>query len=79
MPTVKELESLVNYSRFDPAIDAGYFPNLPGANTPSLTVWSWSPYAGNPADAWFVAFYGGNAGNAYRASGFAVWLVRGGQ
>ncbi|MCI5225488.1 MAG: DUF1566 domain-containing protein [Candidatus Electrothrix sp. AX2] len=74
MPTIKELESLVNYGRSNPAIDTNYFPNAV-----SSAVWSGSPYVNDPDGAWFVGFndshsYGGSSGTSH-----AVRLVRGGQ
>ncbi len=74
MPTVKELEGIVDFGRVNPAIDPDYFPNTPGSY-----FWSGSPYADGSYDAWYVYFgYGGAYGN-YRGNGYAVRLVRGGQ
>jgi hypothetical protein len=75
MPTVKELESIVNYGHIRPAIDTGYFPNAVSSG-----VWSGSPYAGSSALAWGVYFGSGYSFSGNRdVSGFAVRLVRGGQ
>ncbi|MGR0481468.1 MAG: Lcl C-terminal domain-containing protein [Candidatus Electronema sp. V4] len=74
MPTIKELESLVNYSRTNPAADTGYFPN-----TPFGTVWSGSPLAGYSDYAWYINFVFGYSNNAYRNNTPAIRLVRGGQ
>ncbi len=74
MPTVKELESIVNYGRYSPAIDTGYFPNAV-----SSYVWSGSPYAYNSDYAWDVYFNDGFSGADYRNHSRAVRLVRGGQ
>ncbi|WP_200153424.1 DUF1566 domain-containing protein [Chromatium okenii] len=71
LPNLKELQTLVDYSRYSPAIDSSYFPNTPGA-----WFWSGSPYADNSGDAWIVDFYGGYAKNSSRISALSVRLVR---
>ena len=73
MPTLKELESIVNYGRSNPAIDTGYFPNAV-----SSYVWSGSLYADYSGFAWYVYFYLGSSYYGNRASSNAVRLVRGG-
>jgi hypothetical protein len=56
---VKELRSIVDYGRYDPAIDSTYFP---GTNPDGY--WSSSTYAYCASHAWGVAFlYGGVDGN----------------
>ena len=59
LPTMKELQSLVDYSQATaPLIDRTAFPS-----TPSGTFWSSSPVAGSPSlVAWYVYFYDGRAG-----------------
>ena len=74
MPTRKELESIVLYDRYSPAIDAEYFPNAV-----SSSVWSGSPHAYYANYAWKVYFYSGYSYYKYRAYRYAVRLVRGGQ
>ena len=74
MPTIKGLESIVDFGRSNPAIDPGYFPN-----TPSWGVWSGSPYAGSSSSAWGVRFHYGYADENTRDSFFRVRLARGGQ
>ncbi|MFZ4481406.1 MAG: DUF1566 domain-containing protein [Rhodoferax sp.] len=51
IPNVKELSSLVDSSRFNPAIDGNAFPQ-----TPSASYWSSSPDARLPSLAWTVDF-----------------------
>jgi hypothetical protein len=54
LPTVKELISIVDYGREDPAIDADFF------RCESIWYWSASPCAWSPgSDAWLVSFYNG--------------------
>ncbi|MCI5197432.1 MAG: DUF1566 domain-containing protein [Candidatus Electrothrix sp. AW5] len=73
MPTFKELESLVNYGRSNPAIDNSYFPNAL-----SSAVLSRSLMPNSSEIAWCVDFSNGDS-NGCGLSSFAVRLVRGGQ
>lgn len=55
LPNVKELSSLADKTRSNPAIDTTAFPA-----TPSASYWSASPYAGDAAvKAWSVDFKDG--------------------
>lgn len=74
MPWKEELRSIVDYSRLNPAIDAGYFQFQR-----SSYVWSGSPYAGQSAYAWIVYFSHGFDAGDNRGSGNRVRLVRSGQ
>ena len=51
LPTLKELQSLVDIRMFKPSIDAAAFPA-----TPANYFWSSSPYAYLPSYAWVVDF-----------------------
>jgi hypothetical protein len=58
LPTVAELQTIVDETRSDPAIDSSYFPR-----TPSERFWSATPLAGQPPSyGWSVAFSCGFAG-----------------
>jgi len=75
LPNQRELRSLVDYSRYDPAIDRDFFPDTVSAYYRSSTT-----YAYTTAYAWIVYFIGGH-GN-YALSKFDreyVRAVRGGQ
>ncbi len=73
VPSLKELEGLVNLNQSDPTIDSDYFPN-----TLSTNFWSSSPYA--LADyAWNVHFSEGRSIYNFRTYNRPVRLVRGGQ
>lgn len=74
LPTRKELCSIVDSSRYNPAIDTTYFPN-----TPSSVFWSSSPYANYSNFAWGFFFYHGYAYYGSKNSSNAFRLVRGGQ
>jgi hypothetical protein len=75
MPTVKELESIADLGRVNPAIDKDYFPN-----TPSAYFWSGSPHANwTTSVAWRVYFYDGVASSNPRSVSSRVRLVHGGE
>jgi hypothetical protein len=74
MPTIKELRSLVDYSRYYPAIDTAFFPD-----TETSFYWSSTTYANNPYSAWGVYFYSGNDGYINKTKYNYVRAVRGGQ
>ena len=71
LPTVKELETLVDDSRVGPAIDPTAFPA-----TPSSAFWSSSTVAGQPGLAWEVIFYYGNTDTGDATHPFNVRCVR---
>ncbi len=51
LPTIKELQSLVDIRVWYPSIDDGGFPNAPATR-----FWSSSPYVANPSEAWALNF-----------------------
>ena len=72
LPTRKELESLVDTSRHDPAIDTDKFPD-----TKNERYWSSTPYGGNDDSVWVVDFGGGSVGGYHRLSSGCVRACRG--
>lgn len=64
MPTIQELQTLVDDSKHNPAIDEAAFPN-----TPADYAWSSTPYAEVAGPVWRVNFYDGfvNAGGMNNA------------
>ena len=74
LPNIKELRSLVEECRTDPAINDTVFPA-----TPLSYARSGSPYAGFSDSAWVVAFTVGHAAYYNRSNNTHVRLVRGGQ
>lgn len=54
LPSVKELLTIVDFTRSEPAIDTAVFPG-----TKSASFWTSSPVAGSPPFAWFVGFESG--------------------
>lgn len=74
LPAIKELNSIIERQCTMPAINEIVFPA-----TPTMSFWSSTPYAGNPAYAWNVYFpYGISDGNS-KSYKFFVRLVRGGE
>ncbi|MBX3724744.1 MAG: DUF1566 domain-containing protein [Xanthomonadales bacterium] len=82
MPTLAELIGLVHYGRRWPAIDAHYFPNVPGDwGNPNLPVpnstWTGTPSAVFQTWAWSVYFEYGVPIDPEKQFRSAVRLVRG--
>ncbi|MEW6221031.1 MAG: DUF1566 domain-containing protein [Thermodesulfobacteriota bacterium] len=71
LPTVKELASLVDLSRYGPAIDESVFPD-----TPSTFFWSSTTGAEDPNDAWVVGFQTGATSHDDKSNIYHVRCVR---
>ena len=74
LPTRLELESLLDLSRHDPAIDTAKFPD-----TKSTWYWTSSECAWNDAAVWVVGFSYGSVYGGRRGSSACVRAVRAGQ
>ncbi len=74
LPTIKELQSIVDISRYNPAIKKG-FKNV---NT-SDYYWSSSVYVSYTKYAWIVYFEDGYAYNFHKTNEYYVRCVRGRQ
>ncbi|MFL9582400.1 DUF1566 domain-containing protein [Stenotrophomonas sp. AB1(2024)] len=75
MPTLDELQLLVDRTRRHPAINTDYFRDIP-----SDWFWTSTAVAGSSASAWVVYFsYGGVLGNLRYSYGFALAVRRAGQ
>jgi hypothetical protein len=74
LPNEKELRSLVDYSRYSPAINTTYFPN-----TVSSSYWSSTTYAYTTSNAWGVYFLYGDDYYSYKSNSCYVRAVRGEQ
>lgn len=72
MATKDELQSIVNYGRYNPTIDTNYFPNT--ISTHYLTS---SPYAGNNAQIWVIDFSHGKGPSSNKSTARRARLVRG--
>ena len=71
LPNVKELSSITDKTRSNPAIDITAFPA-----TPSNGFWTSTPYAGDASLAWVVDFSDGGVNGGSRGSSSRVRLVR---
>ena len=69
LPTIEELFSIVDYSRYNPAIDTVF------KCEPSV-YWSSTTYAYRPSYAWIVLFYGGYVYYEYKTYDYYVRAVR---
>lgn len=74
LPTIDELETLVDRTRYSPAIDTEAF-----LDTESDRYWSATPHAKYTSAVWVVDFYGGVVGDGLRSLGCCVRAVRSGQ
>ncbi len=76
IPNVRELQSIVDYGVFNPAIDPIFGPTA--ASFAASFYWSSTSYANNPSAAWFVNFNGGFVDFDAKDFDFHVRAVRGG-
>jgi hypothetical protein len=75
LPNVRELQSLIDYGRFNPALPAGHpFTNVQGPD-----YWSSSTYGLATTAAWAVNLDGGIVNGGDKTITLYVWPVRGGQ
>ncbi len=75
LPTIDELQLLIDRSRYEPAIDTAFFQDIQNDWYWTSTAAAWSA-----SSAWFVGFYYGGV-SYYRRSydGFALAVRRAGQ
>jgi len=73
LPTLKELQTIIDFSQASPSIDSTAFPSTP----PSI-FWSASLLTGSTSYAWYVDFSAGNSWNDGNigAATFRVRCVR---
>lgn len=74
LPNIKELDSIVDNSTYNPAIDTNFFPD-----TMSLYYWSSTTSSHYTGNAWLVDFYSGFGSNSGKSNTYYVRAVRGGQ
>ena len=67
LPTREELQSLVDYTKHNQAIDTERFPD-----TKSSSYWTSSPAASDPGYAWIVSFNSGLVSLFHR--GYYAWV-----
>lgn len=75
LPNVRELHSLVDFSRHSPALPSGH----PFDNVQSNYYWSSTTFALNTSYAWYVYLSSGVVSCIYKTYTDYVWPVRGGQ
>ena len=75
LPNERELRSLVDYSKYSPALPQDH----PFTNVESVPYWSSTSYAGSTGSARFVDMYDGNVFNTGKTYSYYVWLVRAGE
>lgn len=73
LPTIQELDSIIEYKCTMPSVNADIFPVTPISN-----FWSSSPFAGYPNGSWNINFNDGSHESCSRNWNLYVRLVRGG-
>jgi len=73
LPNRRELFSLVDYAQANPALPPGH----PFTQVELAWYWSATPYAANPAYAWYVHTEGGRMFYGDKGRSYYVWPVRG--
>ena len=73
LPNIRELETIVDDTRYNPAINTNYF-----IDTKSDWYWSGSTYASNSNRAWLVYFYSGYVYYCSKPTAYYVRCVRSG-
>lgn len=75
LPNVRELHSLIDFSRYGPALPSGY----PFTGVQPNYYWSSTTNAGYTTYVWIVYLPDGDLHHAYTTAPLYVWPVRGGQ
>jgi hypothetical protein len=75
LPNVRELQSLIDYGRYYPALPSGH----PFTGGQSKLYWSSTTYAPNTSLAWYVYMSDGYVSAYNQTNTLYVWPVRGGQ
>ena len=74
LPTINELQSTLDYSRFELALPEGH----PLSGVQSTDYWSASTYTANTNFAWYMSPYNGFVFYGVKTDTHHVWPVRGG-
>ena len=77
LPNVRELFSLIDFSRYNPALPSGYSTYFSGVQ--SNFYWTSTTRAASTSYAWLVYLYGGYVYYGDETYDSYVWPVRGGQ
>jgi len=73
LPNVREMQSLIDYEHFDPALPSGH----PFTGVQSHGYWTSTTRADYPSNAWYVVLHNGFVNGVVKATTFYVWPVRG--
>lgn len=84
LPNVQELQSIVDYGLYNPAVpDAAgtgqWSAGDPFSNVQSAQYWSSTTRAVSTSTGWFVYLYDGTVSQASKTAAYYVWPVRGGE
>jgi len=71
LPNIKELQSIADYTRYNPAIDTSKF-----TNTAYNYYWSSTTRSNNTSSAWVVYFYNANSFNSNKTNTNYVRCIR---
>ena len=71
LPTAKELQTILDYGRYNPAVDTNYF------NVSSSYIWTSQEYKGDSQNALYVNSYEGNTNISAKNTTFLALCVRG--
>ena len=75
VPTIEELQYIVDYEHYMPSIDTTYFSDLQNTGI-ELGFWSSSPYADGSDSAWTIIFDDGYSNATFKRNQRSVRLVR---
>jgi hypothetical protein len=75
LPTRRELQSMTDESRANPAVPVGH----PGNNIQNNGYWSSTTYADSPGYAWFISLVDGSVDYDSKTSNRYAWPVRDGE
>ena len=75
LPNRRELRSLIDYGRYNPALPSGH----PFSDVQSSYYWSSTSYANSTDNAWIVYLGNGRVNDNFKSYSYYVWPVRGGQ
>jgi hypothetical protein len=74
LPNIKELQSLIDFSQYNPALPSGHL----FTDVQSTDYWSSTTYAGGTVAGWLVHMNDGDVGHSEKTYSNYVWPVRGG-
>lgn len=76
LPNIKELQSLIDYGNYNPALPAEYSSSF--TNVQSASYWSSTTYESHTYDAWSAHMTDGYVHTTIKTLTYYVWPVRGG-